>query len=276
VWDGETWHLFGTGAFEDLYGHETLHATASALHGPWTLQPPAVLCEVAGTCVAAPGVVADGAALHMFVQTEYNFFGGRVEHLVSDDGGSTFVRTDTALRSDPHVGEAGLYDPHPAEIAGERYLVYSAFNVIGCPDIYLARSESGCWDGPWERLGAILRHQDVACHNQIGDPAYEWGLEGAQLLELSGGQVVLNAVCFLAGAPVGSRQRVFFAVADAATGPYDVIGPVLGLPDGAEHAENGHASVVVHDGALHLFFQERTGQGPWSFAHACAQVEEIA
>lgn len=45
--------------------------------------------------------------------------GGHIEHLVSDDAGATFVRTRTALRSDPTIGEDGVYDPDVAEVGGE-------------------------------------------------------------------------------------------------------------------------------------------------------------
>jgi hypothetical protein len=105
---------------------------------------------------AAPGVIADGDRLHTFVQTEYNLLGGRVEHLVSDGGGVSSARRDTSLASVAGTAEAGIHDPHPAEIAGHRYLVYPAFSLVGRPDIHLARSASGAWDGPWERLGRIL------------------------------------------------------------------------------------------------------------------------
>ncbi|HWG99926.1 MAG TPA: hypothetical protein VNV66_11510 [Pilimelia sp.] len=265
---GDRWHLFGT-AVHDGYRYEILHATAARPEGPWRLCPPARLPDVPGSCVAAPGVVAEGQLLHMFVQTEYNLLGGVVEHLVSDDHGDTFRRVGTALTSLPDTPEAGVYDPHPAQIGGQRYLTYSAFAQPGRPDIHLARSLTGSWEGPWQRLGRILGHADVPGHNQHDDPAYEWGLEGAQLVELPDGRVLLNAVCFRAGAAPGDRQRVFFALADTPTGPYQVVGPVL---DPAGPGEIGHAAAVVHDGALSLFFQERVGGGPWGYGLAAAPL----
>ena len=272
---GKRWHLFGTAAFEG-YRYEILHATAKSPAGPWRLHPPSELntasgAPVSGNAVVAPGVIADGDTLHMFVQTEYNVLGGRVEHLVSTDGGASFTHRATALESLPGTGEAGIYDPHPAEIDGERYLIYSGFSVVGQPDLYLARSSSGDWHGPWERLGAILRHDQVPDHNQLGDPAYEWGLEGAQLVQLPDGRVLLNAVCFRSGAEVGDRQRVFFAIAPQPLGPYHVVGSVLD-PDGP--GEIGHATVVIHDGELTLFFQERAGTGPWRYGLASATLAE--
>jgi hypothetical protein len=270
---GHWWHLFGTGAHPG-YRYDILHATAPHPAGPWRLRPPSALPDVAGTCVAAPGVVAEGRRLHMFLQTEYNAFGGVVQHLVSDDGGAAFARHDTAMTSVRGTGEEGIYDPHPCEIAGDRFLVYSGFSVVGRPDLYLARSVGGGWDGPWQRLGRILRHEDVPGHNQHDDPAYEWGLEGGQLVELPDGRVLLNAVCFRAGAAPGDRQRVFFATASAPTGPYTVGEPVLDPVDGT--GELGHATVVLHDGALLLFFQERVHDGGWQYGLASAPLEEAA
>ncbi len=270
---GAAWHLFGTGAYRG-YHYDVLHATALHPEGPWRLRPPSQVPELAGSCVAAPGVLAEGRRLHMFLQTEYNVLGGVVEHLVSDDGGVRFTHHDTALASVPGTGEAGIYDPHPCEIAGEKYLVYSGFSVVGRPDLYLARSISGGWDGPWQRLGCIVNHEHVPGHNQHDDPAYEWGLEGGQLVELPDGRVLLNAVYFRAGAPAGDRQRVFFAVAPDPTGPYEVGAPVLDPKAGA--GELGHATAVVHDGTLLLFFQERIGDGPWHYGLAAAPLVEDA
>lgn len=267
---GRRWHLFGTGVHLG-YRYDILHAIAARPEGPWRVRPPSVLPDIRGGCVAAPAVVAEGQRLHLFLQTQYNVLGGVVEHLVSDDGGTTFTHHDTALTSVPGTGEAGIYDPHPCEVAGTRYLVYSGFSVVGRPDLYLARSLSGGWEGPWERLGCILHHEHVTHHNQHDDPAYEWGLEGGQLVELPDGRVLLNAVCFLAGAPPGDRQRVFFAVAPQPTGVYDIIGPVLDPLNLA--GEVGHATAVIDGGTLLLYFQERVPHGKWRYGLASARLD---
>src|SRR3954462_464958 len=126
VHDGTTWHLFGTGCgLPD--GLEILHCTAPSIDGPWTEQEPVVLIDVdVVRTPAAPGVVAEGRRLHMFLQHEFNALGGHIEHLVSDDGGRVFVRRGTALTSLADTCEAGVYDPDPAEIAGQHYLTYAA------------------------------------------------------------------------------------------------------------------------------------------------------
>ncbi len=270
VFDGTAWHLFGTGCGLPT-GPEILHATAPALHGPWTELPPAVLHgvdEIRYAC--APGSIAEGPRLHLFLQHEFDVLGGHIEHLVSDDGGANFVRAGTALLSDAATGEAGVYDPDVAEISGERYLSYAAMSVVGQPDLYLARSKTGSWNGPWERLGCILDHDRVPCHNQVGTADYEWGLEGPQLLELPGGAVLLTAVCFLPDRPSGERQRLLVAVAEAAEGPYCVLGAAVHPSGPGRSGENGHGTAVLgDDGLVHFMYQERAGDGlPWRIMRA--------
>lgn len=277
VFDGSRWHLFGTGCRPDA-PPEILHCTAPAAGGPWTEEPPPRLRGVDGIRYhCAPGVVAEGHRLHLFLQHHFNVLGGDIEHLVSDDGGATFVGTGVVLRSDAGRGEAGVYDPDAAEIDGERYLAYAAMTVVGQPDLYLARSRSRGWEGPWSRLGCILDHAQVPCHNQLGAADYEWGLEGPQLLDLPDGGVLLTAVCFLPDRPQGHRQRLLLAVAEEATGPYVVLGAAVepSGPDGA--GENGHGTAVLdRDGLVHFVYQERAGDGlPWRIMRATMEPDAV-
>jgi hypothetical protein len=264
VRDGERWHLFGTGIpAPDRF--EVLHATSASLEGPWRQEAVPVLPCLRGSCLAAPGVVREGSRFHMFLQTDFDLFGGRIEHLVSDDDALSFRHAGTALASLPGSDEAGIYDAHPAHIDGERYLTYSAFQEIGAPDIHLARSLGEGWDGPWERLGPILTHGQVPFHNVRGAPDYEWGLEGGHLLELTDGHVLLTAVCFLPLGSAGSRQRVFLAIANDACGPFRALGPIAPRAEGS--GENGHAVTVLDGEGLAVMLQERNGaDGRWGYA----------
>ena len=277
VFDGERWHLFGTGCGLPG-GAEVFHSSASTLSGPWREEPPPTLYgadRIRHRC--APGVVADGELIHLFLQHEFNVLGGHIEHLVSDDGGATFVRTRTALRANARRSEAGIYDADAAEIGGVRYLTYAAMSVVGQPDLYLAMSHSGSWNGPFTRLGCILDHARVPCHNQRGTKDYEWGLEGPQLLELPGGGVLLTAVCFLPSRPAGHRQRLLLAVAEEAVGPYVVLGAAV-APSGPQgEGENGHGSAVLDtDGLVHFIYQERAGDGlPWRIRRATTEPAAI-
>jgi hypothetical protein len=272
-YDGDRWHLFGTGVSRSRF--EVFHATASALDGPWTWEDPVDVSALRGSCVAAPGVVYDEGRWHMFLQTTYNELDGVIEHLVSDDGGASFDHARTALESLPGTDEAGVYDPHPCVIDGVKHLFYSGFSVIGQPEVHAARSTSSSWDGPWERLGPVLRHEDVWCHNQREAAGYEWGLEAAQVIELPDGRCVLNGVCFLPGQVAGTRQRVFLAVADEPAGPWEVLGPAVEPP--LRGGENGHGCLVEDDGRLVLLYQERTLADPrWRLAMTEIDLEAVA
>jgi hypothetical protein len=286
AFDGARWHLFGSGCRPDR-GPEILHCTAPALDGPWREEPTPVLHGVDHIPYAcAPGVVAEGSTFHLFLQHEFNVLGGHIEHLVSDNGGADFEAAGIALESDASTGEAGVYDPDVTEIAGERYLAYAAMSVVGQPDLYLARSLTGSWDGPWDRLGCILDHARVPCHNQLGTADYEWGLEAPQLVELPDGGVLLTAVCFLPDRPQGHRQRLLLAAAEKACGPYVVLGAAV-EPSGPPPrsgptsrsqgrwgpgggGENGHGCAVLDpDGLVDLVYQERAGDGlPWRIHRA--------
>jgi hypothetical protein len=283
VYDGKKWHIYGSGGSSKIEVWNILHATAPQAQGPWKLERPADLDGVTGPAVAAPSVVYDfeEGKFHMFVQTHYAALDTKVEHLVSEDGNS-FIHKDTALYSLPSTREAGIYDPHSAEIAGEKYLTYSGHSQIGRPDIYLAVSTSRTWYGPWQRIGRILSHNEIEHHNQFDHPDYEWGLEGSQLIELPNGLILLNAVCFLPQGRRGTRQRVFFAVSKTIEGPYLTIGPVLNpVHNGWESGENGHATGFIDLNLLYLFYQARafdegtSGWSHWSYGLALIGVHEL-
>lgn len=255
VFDGTVWHMFGSAGTVTTETWKIFHATAPRIDGPWT-QHAQIDLPLDGSGVAAPGVVFEDGVFHMFIQTEFMRPGGRCEHLVSNDG-FTWVALRTALHAIPGTDEDGIYDPHPSVIGGAKYLVYSGmarFSHVPQPDVYLARSTSGTWFGPWERLGKILDHDDVPHHNPRGHADYEWGIEGPQLVELQDGRVMLNATCFLPHGPRGTRQRVFFAIADDVRGPYGSVGPVL-EPCGP--GENGHSTVLIAGDEIILCYQSR-------------------
>lgn len=260
--DGE-WHLFATGC-KDGFTYDVVHATAPHPDGPWTYQAPSRLLGADGPSACAPGVVADGDLLHLYLQQSYNTLGGHITHLVSDDGGETFETQGIAVTSLAGTTEAGIYDAHPGAVGGVKYLVYAGMSAIGEPDLHLARS-TGDWNGPWERRGMILGHDDVPCHNMRGCEQYEWGLEGGQIAELPDGRTLLLGVCFLPTGTHGSRQRALLAVADHPEGPYDLLGPAIEPAAYGRPGENGHGAVLVHDGQVYLYFQHRDGDGlPWT------------
>ncbi len=278
VFDGKTWHIYGSAGRSSSELWNVLHSTSDSLTGPWTKVGKAKLA-IKGDHVAAPGVIFDPKEklFHMFIQTDFMALDTTVEHLISSDG-KVFNNLGSIIYSIPQSPEAGVYDPHPALIAGNHYLTYSGTPEIGRPDLYLAKSVGPDWYGPWERVKRILSHEEVTHHNQRDHPDYEWGLEGSQLIELPNGKVLLNAVCFLPEGLRGERQRVFFAIADKPEGPYESLGPVLDPKEdsGWGDGENGHASGFIEGDKLILFYQARTkAGGPWRYGVAEIDINSL-
>ncbi len=292
VFDGKYWHIFGSGGSvngERQEEWEILHAIAPSLEGPWTELPSVKLLGLGGKHIAAPGVLYEKGLFHMYVQTEFLDLGGTIEYLTSRDGGHTFTRQSTTLHSIPDTHEAALYDPHPCIISGEKYITYSGSNFIGKgaissggewvgqPDIYLLKSQTNTWAGPWKRCGKILDHSQVIHHNQRDQMSYEWGLEGSQLIELPNGIIIMNVVCFLPYGEFSTRQRVFFAFASKITGPYYTAGTVLDpVEDSWENGENGHAAAFMRGREMILFYQARPPhQEPWRYGIAHFSVRTL-
>ncbi len=278
VFDGEKWHIYGSGGDSTKEIWNICHATAKSINGPWQEQESAKLA-LEGKHVAAPGVIYDiqEKVFHMFVQTDFLALNSKIYHLISSDG-QRFNNFGVVLESVFGTSQACIYDPHPAIINGKKYITYAGTKNIGQPDIYLAKSISNSWYGPWKKMGKILSQEEVGHHNQLGDPFYEWGLEGPQLVELPNGKVLLNAVCFLPNLERGNRQRVFFALADKVIGPYKSLGVVLDpKEDIFKKGENGHAAGIVLGNNLELFYQVRAGEGqPWKYAQAKIDLSHLA
>jgi hypothetical protein len=272
VYDGIRWHIYGSGGDVRHEVWQILHAVSPTSRGPWKEVAPVTMHGVRGDHVAAPSVYYDDHCFHMMVQTEFTTIGGTVEYLRSNDG-ETFTCINTALTSIPETTEAGIYDPHQTVIGVRKYLVYAGTPAIEGfhnqyviqPDVYLAEGEE--WNGPWHRRGIILGHDHIDWHhNRRGHHEYEWGIEGPQIICLPNGMYLLNATCFLSEGKFGTRQRVFFAIANDITGPYTSLGPVidpLAFPEQQwMSGENGHATAIIEDEQLLLFFQGRSQQDP--------------
>ncbi len=283
LFDAKTnlWHLYGSGGQSTSEEWKILHAVSvNGRDGWYDLAPVEIegLSITPHTC--APGMIVDDGGFHMFVQTEFMGPQGNIYYLNSPDG-NKFNYINRAIPSLIGTNEESMYDSHPAVIKNkegidEFYLTYSAGPNTGYGnavhgDIFLAKSITNSWTGPWERLGCILPHEQVNHHNQHNHPDYEWGLEGAQLIQLPDGKILLNAVCFLPEGIRGTRQRVFFALADDVVGPYKSIGPVLEpVADEWQSGENGHASGFVKDNKLMLYYQSRpqTIDSKWRYGIA--------
>jgi hypothetical protein len=283
------WHLYGSGGQSTSEEWKILHAVSVNGQDDWKELEPVTLIGLAATPhTCAPGMYADKDGFHMFVQTEFMGPKGNIYYLNSKDG-SNFYFQSLAIPAMPGTIEESMYDSHPAILKNKKgedeyFITYSAGPNSGYGnavhgDICLAKSKTNSWNGPWERLGSILSHEKVNHHNQHNHPDYEWGLEGAQLIQLDDGKILLNAVCFLPDGARGTRQRVFFAFADNVKGPYISIGPVLKpIEDEWQSGENGHASGFVRDSKLYLYYQSRpvSTDSKWRYGVAEFDPAELA
>jgi hypothetical protein len=263
VFDGTNWHIYGTRSEGNDW--RVLHAISSSIEGPYTLEPP-VDIAVDSPNACAPGVLYSNGLFHMYMQTEFFKTKGQILYLTSADG-RQFDLKGIALDSVPGGQEAGIYDSHPTVVNGRLYMTYSGFqdgkSVQG--DIYLATADRH--EGPWTRLGKILDHGEVPCHNPKDSDDYEWGLEGAQILQV-GNKVLLTSVVFLPTGKRGTRQRAAFFLADDINGPYKFLG-LLEPTEGWQGGENGHSCTVMHDGQVRLFYQANSADlGLWRYGVA--------
>lgn len=259
AYDGSRYHLYGTGC---LGPHRwgIYHFVATTPHGPWEELTPCSI-NAQGPQLCAPSVVFEAGVFHMFVQTACFELGWPLLQLVSTDG-ANFRSQGTALSPPP--GD-GYYDVEAVHWAGEHYLTYSAMHQVGHGDIYLAKSRTNTWFGPWETVGCILEHTNVPFHNQHADRDYEWGLEGAQVVRLHDRRFLLTAVCFLRHGRPGRRQRLFTALADRIEGPYLGSTPVIEPSrDAWDCGENGHGCAWQKGDDIHVFFQARRPAGKWN------------
>lgn len=182
----------------------------------------------------------------------------------------------------------GLYDASVSEVQERgrtyEYLTFSGYEAghgIGRGDIFSMRREmqDGVY-GEWDKstIRRLLSHAQMAevggkkLHNQIGQDDYEWGLEGAKIVQLAKHRYMMVGVCFLPAeaAPRGSRQRVFMAAASSPNGPYYPVG----LPFEPHSAgENGHPdAVALPDGKIGFLYQQRlrTAEDKDGLWHLCS------
>lgn len=271
LFDGKVWHIYATGpGGAQSYG--VSHLVSESIDGPWRFGQPVQLVNLYippmdhSSEVCAPGVCYDSTSgsYEMFIHTHFDVTGGVINHLVSQDG-VVFVQQDVAIVSKPDSFHAGVYDPQPAVVNGKKYLTYTAFKRPAHGNVLLAESVNGQWCTEWEHHGLILSHKKMTKYqNQHTDIDYEWGLEGAQLLELHKGALLMIGSCFLPHKEQGRRQRLFFAVGHKIKGRYHILGTLNEIyQEDEEITETGHGGGIVVGNYLYVFYQARGVNTPW-------------
>jgi hypothetical protein len=256
------------------------HLVADAETGPFIeLNPPVLTGKFPKGIYEAPTFVAEGDTLHLFAQTTYYRFGGTIEHFVSQDG-HYFTWANTALRSLPGGQQSGVYDVDavllPSVGKSAAALVYSGFGREGGrddrpdPQLFVALSREG-WNGTFANgKRPILTDADVPWHNShdSSNPYYEWGLEGAQLVPMPNGDLLLLSVAFekRPSRHYMPAQRLLFAWYDRRLKLQAVSNPILPYVRGWD--EYGHGSMMIdaYDPTrLRMLFQARPANEDGAF-----------
>lgn len=262
--------------------------------GPWFEDKPAEIIGVEGPEVCAPAVTYDSEReiYEMYVQTCCFGVDGVIVHAVSEDG-KTFLPRGTNLVNKqsvkfPITPLQGVYDVGISDmtIDHEEYvcLTYTGIRKVGCGDLYYRLGKKLSDRTMQWSDDRLLLSQDAtsfaSVHNAPGSIDFEWGLEGAKVVQL-GDVFMIVGVCFLPSEPPhntrarGTRQRIFMALADTIDGPYTF----WDLPIQPEHGEVGHPDIILDKDSLYLVYQERYGDRdengrsyPW---YLCAARYEL-
>jgi hypothetical protein len=260
--------------------------TAAHPGGPWQEEEPAVLEGVTGPEVCAPSVVMeekDGKPVFkMYIQTSCFHEDGEIAVATSADG-IHFTAEPAAMTKDDVPGSVSLYDVAVSDLTRNgrpaECMVFSAYRAVGCGDVYISMRDKGA--AAWEKPALALKQEDVPFHNQPGSENFEWGLEGAKVVQLAEDAYLMVGVCFLDKdkSERGTRQRVFFAAAASPEGPFlpmDMPIAPTKYPDGT--GENGHPDIIDLGDKFGILYQERAGEGaarPWHLRYAEADKDDL-
>jgi hypothetical protein len=260
--------------------------TAAHPGGPWQEEEPAVLEGVIGPEVCAPSVrmeEKDGRPLFkMYIQTSCFHEDGEIAVATSIDG-IHFTAEPVALTKDDVPGSVSLYDVAVSDITRDgmpaECMVFSAYREVGCGDIYISLRDKGAAE--WETPVLALKQEDVPFHNKPGSGNFEWGLEGAKIVQLAEDAYLMVGVCFLdkEKSERGTRQRVFLAAAASPEGPFLAMDTPIAptkYPEGT--GENGHPEVIDLGDKFGFLYQERAGEGmarPWHLRYVEADKDDL-
>jgi hypothetical protein len=244
--------------------------------GPWTEIEPVNFVNIKGPQLCAPAVTVDRQSgqqtYHMYIQTACFEENGVIMRASSTDG-QTFLGDTKPLISKDSVVQGpvpvvGVYDVGVSSIRqGQEELLcmlYSGYRRVGCGDLFMSTKTN---QGEWVGGNCILPQEQVPFHNHPDSEFFEWGLEGAKLVQLADDCFMLIGVCFvpLPHTYAGKRQRVFIAIARSINGPFTPIGtPFEPISVSGKSGENGHPDTLIIGDTMWIFYQERLGTNePW-------------
>ena len=273
------------------------HFRADCVDGVWHELEPPTLHGLRGAQLCAPAVAYDAAApapYTMYIQTACFEPGGVVMRACSEDG-THFHGDATPLITKESVGRAagrtivGVYDASHSIIEGGRRecITFTALTHVGpkldCGSLLVAEGDIYAMfrhrrpKAKWSRPRLQLKQSDLPFHNRPnGHGYYEWCIEGAKLIDLEDGHFLVIGVCFLDKPEEahGQRQRVFVAAGKSAAGPFAPIGTPI-TPQ-SPLGENGHPDTISEMDKVHVFYQERAGNGlPWHLRRQEYSMDEL-
>lgn len=273
------YYMYATFVTDDFNGVGRFHAAHPG--GPWQELAPATITGVEGPEVVAPAVVRDGDTWTMYVQTSCFSKDGVIAVATSADG-VHFTGTGAAAASkDGLPGVIGVYDVAVSDVtekgAQMECMVFSGYRAVGNGDVYVALREKGA--DAWSAPVLALKQEDVPFHNPPGSRDYEWGLEGAKVVQLADDAYLMIGVAFLdkSVSERGTRQRVFFAASNKPEGPYTAMetpyAPTA-YPEGT--GENGHPDTIDLGNKIGVLYQERAGEGqPWHLRYTEEDKQDL-
>jgi len=260
---------------------------ALSLQGPWEEIEPVKFKDLRGAQLCAPAVTYEAddkeAPWKMYIQDACFVPGSVIAYATSKDG-RVFTGQPHPLATKDSVDARpndviGVYDAGISEIKSGKEellcLLYSGYRKIGCGDLYVSTKNKRDLAAKWSRGSCLLQQEQVPFHNRPDSEYFEWGLEGAKIVQLSHDCFLLIGVSFLPQPNefAGKRQRVFWAGARDLQGPYVPIGLPL-YPSGLDRAgENGHSDTFIDGDYLWLIYQERLGASePWGLRYAKYEI----
>lgn len=256
--------------------------------GVWQELPAVEFEDIAGPQLCAPAVSYEeknGQELWtMYIQTACFEENGVIAVATSTDGHHFIGQTQPAITRESITKKPseviGVYDVGLSEVKKNDQellcMLYSGYRRVGCGDIYMSYKNKQ--DEKWSEGECIIAQEEVPFHNSPASEAFEWGLEGAKLIQLADDCFVIIGVCFLPRPNefLGHRQRVFMAASQNMNGPFIPIG----LPFVPSHhertGENGHPDTFMNGDKLCVVYQERAGdKQPWYLRLAQFETQEL-
>lgn len=260
--------------------------------GPWQEIEPVIFENLSGPQLCAPAVTyeeVNGQPLwKMYIQTACFEANGIIALATSTDGRVFVGQSHPLATRETIVAEhkssvIGVYDVGVSEVKnGEEDLVcmlFSGYRRVGCGDLYVSYRRKSEPEESWTAAQRLLAQEEVPFHNHPEYEHFEWGLEGAKLVQLADECFLLIGVCFQPK-PLGhegTRQRVFFAAATSINGPFVPLEtPFVPYAQAGRNGENGHPDTLVEGDSLWIIYQERDGNGmPWYLRSAKFNLHEM-